>query len=392
MNFLIKNGEVFDGSGAPAVCADLRVRDGLIEEIGVDLPTRGEEEIDASGLLVMPGLVDLHVHVFSGVGIWSIDPFEAGLRTGVTTLLDAGSAGSLTYPAFHQHVIERAPESIFALVNISMEGCLLGHSSVTPTMGELCDARLINVEAAVQAVRDYPERIIGAKARLSAVLADGREENERAALRGAVKVAEETGTFCMFHHAASTLSVSEVVSTMRAGDVYTHLYHPEADRPFSQADGRPEEALLEGRERGVLFDVGHGAGAFLWEVAEAACQQYGFWPDIISTDIHQFNLHGPVWDMPTTMSKFLHLGWPLEKVIQASTSTPARAMRMEEEIGLLKVGRRAEIAILERLDGAFNLRDVRGTQRKVSCRLAPKMVIKGGEKYSGFDALARASL
>src|SRR5205823_3823910 len=125
-------------------------------------------------------------------------------------------------------------------------------------------------------------------------------------------------------------------------------------------DGTPLPVMWQARERGVIFDVGHGVGSFAWAVAEPACRRHGFWPDTISTDIHRFNLHGPVFDLPTTMSKFLYLGLPLAKVIQAATSTPARALGLSERFGTLAVGRDADITLLRLEAGHFPLTDVRG--------------------------------
>ena len=137
--------------------------------------------------------------------------------------------------------------------------------------------------------------------------------------------------------------------------------------------------MLEARERGVLFDVGHGVGAFVWRVAELACQKFSFWPDTISTDLHQFNLRGPVVDLPTTMSKFLYLGMPLEHVIRATTSAPAAAMRLEHQLGMLQLGRQADIVLLKRERGSFPLTDVENQIRIAPERLIPVSVCKRGQ-------------
>ena len=375
---LIRNGEVHDGAGGPSRRVDLRIANGLIEEIGPNLVSQGEDAIDAAGLIVAPGLIDLHVHVFSGVGLYSIEPFEAGLRTGVTTMLDTGTAGSLTYRNFERFVIEPAVEEIYALLNISMIGCVQGHPDFPPYMGDLNDGRHAHVPSAVECIREHPGRLIGTKVRLTAGLANHDERNERAGFEGVFAAAEATGRPCMIHHIASNIPTETMLNALRPGDIYTHLYHPKEDHGFDQ-HGAPRDALSAARERGVVFDVGHGVGSFAWRVAEPACRQFGFWPDTISTDLHRFNLHGPVFDLPTTMSKFLYLGMPLEQIIRATTSAPAAAMGLQSRLGALQAGYQADIVLLKRERGSFPLVDVENQTRIASERLVAVSVCKRGQ-------------
>ncbi|MES2459757.1 MAG: amidohydrolase family protein [Armatimonadota bacterium] len=379
--YLIKNGDVYDGSGGPAQKLDLRVRDGVIAEMDRDLaPLFDETVVDAAGLLVTPGLIDLHTHVFTSVGRWSVRPEEAGLRTGVTTLLDTGTAGALTYEAFHQLVMPDAAEDIFALLNIALIGCLQGYPDEIPaSIGELSDARLAHAPSAVECINRHRDRLLGVKVRLTSTLADGRAENEQTGFREAIAAAEETGLPLMVHHALSQIPLQELLSRLRPGDIYTHLYHPHTDGGFT---GEVSLAQMQAaRARGVLFDVGHGKGAFSWQVAERACREYGFWPDTISTDIHQFNIHGPVIDLPTTMTKFLALGMPLEQIIAAATLAPARAMRLDSRFGRLLPGRQADITLLRLESGQWPLTDVLGDVRTAPRRFRPVHVLKRGVLY-----------
>jgi len=377
-NSLIRNGSVYDGTGSPPQRVDIRILNGLIQEIGPQLVARGEEVIDADGLIVAPGLIDLHVHVFSGIGLYSIDPFEAGLRTGVTTMLDTGTAGSLTYANMARFIMPAAAEEVFALLNISMIGAIQGHPDFPPFMGDLNDGRHAHVPSAVECVNRYPERLVGMKVRLTSGLANFDERNEWAGFHGVFEAADLTKRPCMIHHAASRIPTETVLKTLRSGDMYTHLYNPHPDHVFD-SHGAPLEALQEARSRGVLFDVGHGVGAFVWRVAEPACQTFGFWPDTISTDIHQFNLRGPVVDLPTTMSKFLFLGMPLEQIIRATTSTPAMAMRLQDRIGTLAAGLQADIVLLKQEQGRFPLMDTEHQTRIASERLTAIRVCKRGQ-------------
>jgi dihydroorotase len=374
---LIRNGIVYDGTGASPRRDDLRIVDGIIGEIGPNLTSRGEDVIDADGLIVAPGLIDLHIHVFSGIGLYSVDPVDGGLKTGVTTMLDTGTAGSLTYPNFERFIISKADEDVFALLNISMIGAIQGHPNIPPYMGDLNDGRHAHVPSAVECVRRFPERIIGMKVRLTSGLANFEEKNEWAGFSGVFESSESLGLPCMIHHAASRIPTETVMNTLRKGDIYTHLYNPHPDHPFD-LHGAPLDAVMGARERGVIFDVGHGVGAFVWRVAEPACREFQFWPDTISTDLHQFNLHGPVIDLPTTMTKFLYLGMPLEQVIQASTSAPAAAMRMGHRFGSLLTGRQADIVLMKREQGSFPLVDTEGQTRISSERLRSISVCKRG--------------
>ncbi len=377
-NSLIKNGEVYDGTGSPPRKVDLRIANGEILEIGPNLIARGEDVIEADGLIVAPGLIDLHVHVFSGIGLYSIDPVEAGLRTGVTTMLDTGTAGALTYANMARFIIPAAKEDVYALLNISMIGAIQGHPDFPPFMGDLNDGRHAHVPSAVECVKRYPERLIGMKVRLTSGLANFDEKNEWAGFHGVFEAAELTNRPCMIHHAASRIPTATVLQTLRSGDIYTHLYHPHPDHCFDD-HGAPLDAMLEARARGVLFDVGHGVGAFVWRVAEPACQKFGFWPDTISTDLHHFNLQSPVVDLPTTMSKFLYLGMPLENIIRATTSAAAAAMGLQDRLGTLRAGHQADVVLLKHERGEFPLTDAEQQIRISPERLVPISVCKRGQ-------------
>jgi dihydroorotase len=374
---LIRNGQVYDGTGAEAQRVDVRIAKGVIQEIGPDLPSQGETIVDATGLLVCPGLIDLHVHVFSGIGLYSIDPVEAGLRTGVTSMLDTGTAGALTYPNMARFILPAAEEDVFTLLNISMIGAIQGHPDFPPFMGDLNDGRHAHVPSAVECARKYPKNLVGMKVRLTSALANYDERNELAGFDGVFEAADQMGSPLMIHHAASKIPTTTVLKALRSGDMYTHLYHPHPDHAFAD-DGMPIDELLEARARGVIFDVGHGVGAFVWRVAEPACEKFGFWPDTISTDLHRFNLQQPVVDLPTTMSKFLYLGMPVKDIVRAVTLNAARAMRVDDRLGSIQTGKQADITLLKLEEGRFALSDVEGVVRHSSQRLTAAFVCKRG--------------
>lgn len=378
-NWIIKNGFIYDGKGDAPFEADIKIVNGRIIEIAKDIPADNESTFDAKGLIVTPGLIDFHVHVYDGMNLHSISPANAGLKTGVTTMLDFGSAGAMNYGTFHKYVIPAARETIFTLLNISYFG-VQGHPEIPPYIGDLHDTQHFDVQSAFKCIESYRDEIVGVKVRLTASLANNDVAKERAALKAALEVRDQTGLPLMVHHVMSAIQLEELLPQLKAGDVLTHIYHGNGDGGFTDENGAPGRALLEARERGIKLDVGHGSGAFAWRIAEAACRKYDFWPDSISSDIHIFNLKTPVIDLPTTMSKFLYLGMPLEKVIQCATFNPAAMMDRDDQFGLLAPGRAADISVMELMEGKHSLIDSEGDERIPSSRLAPVCVFKNGER------------
>lgn len=379
-NWIIKNGLVYDGSGGAPFEADIRIINGRITEIAKDIPADSKSTFDASGLIVTPGLIDFHVHVYDGMNLHSISPAECGIKTGVTTMLDFGSAGAMNYETFHKYVIPAARETVFTLLNISYFG-VQGHPEIPPYIGDLHDVQHFDVPSAVKCVEAHREEIVSVKVRLTASLADNDVTKERAALKAALEARDQTGLPLMVHHVMSAIPLEELLPQLKAGDVLTHVYHGMGDGGFTGSDGAPGRVLLDARERGIKLDVGHGSGAFAWRIAEDACMEHDFWPDSISSDIHIFNLKTPVIDMPTTMSKFLYLGMPLEKVIQCATSNPAAMMNQQDQFGLLAPGRAADISVLKLTNGQHSLIDSEGAERIASSRIVPVSVFKNGERF-----------
>jgi dihydroorotase len=386
-HWIIKGGAIYDGNGGAPFKGDVEIEDGKITKIAENVTDTGAGVLDAAGLIVAPGLIDLHVHVYDGMNLHSISPADAGLKTGVTTMLDTGSAGAMNYGTFHKYVIPAARETVFTLLNISYFG-VQGHPDIPPYLGDLHDAQHFDVPSAVRCIAAHREEIVGVKVRLTDSLADNDAAKERAALQAALEVRDKTGLPLTVHHVMSAIPLEELLPQLKAGDVLTHFYHGMGDGGFTGEDGAPCEALQDARARGVLFDVGHGSGSFSWRVAEAACRQHHFWPDSISTDIHIFNLEMPVIDLPTTMSKFLHLGMPLEKVIQCTTSNPATMIRRQDRFGLLAPGRAADVTVLKLVEGQHRLMDSEGKERVVSQRLVPIYVFKGGGRFACHTAYA----
>jgi dihydroorotase len=373
MNSLdIVGGRVLDpGRGIDAV-ATVSVGGGLVTSIDTD-PRRGgepddRERIDAAGLLVTAGLVDLHTHLFPGVSHYGVEPDAHCLGRGVTTAVDAGSAGAQTFPALHRLVIEPSRTRVLAFLHIAVQGM------ISSLVGELEDIRWASPEQAIARAREHPDLIVGIKVRLGHQMV-GTDPGP--ALRLARNAADELGLPLMVHVIDMRPGLGWLLPQLGRGDIVTHCYHGN-EGGVLEAGGRVLRAAISARERGVLFDVGHGAGSFAYRVARSAIAQ-GFPPDTISSDLHAHNVAGPVFDQATTLSKLLHVGMPLYDVIRATTTTPALAIRRAGAIGALAAGRAADLSLFELRAGHWPLPDAAGETETVEQLLVPRMVISSGE-------------
>ena len=379
-SYILRGGFVCDGSGDPGYIGDVRIADEKITHVARHIPAHGNTIIDMDGLIISPGLIDLHVHVYDGMNLHSVSPRDAGLPTGVTTMLDTGSAGAMNYATFEKYIIKPANETIYALLNVSHFGTQ-GHPEIPPYLGDLYQKEYLDPSPTLRCLDRHPEHLVGVKARLTASLAGGREHNERVALANTLHISRGLDLPAYIHHVASNVPIEEVLHKLCNGDVLTHIYHAHGDGCFQNKGIAPSPELLAARERGVICDVGHGSGCFSWDVAETACQEYEFWPDTISTDLHQFNVASPVVDLTTTMSKFMHLGMSVEKAIQCVTANPAAMLRRQHQIGRLLPGHSADITILQRVVGQHVLVDSMGAKRVALERLVPISVIKDGARF-----------
>ena len=365
-------GQGIDGAGTVSVAG------GVISAVSLSRGTSGDQvqnagadgpdAIDASGLLVTPGLVDLHTHVYPGVSHYGIEPDTYCLDRGVTTVVDAGSAGAQTVPGLRRYVIERSRTRILAFLNIAVQGM------ISSLVGELEDIRWGSPEQAIARARENPDLIVGIKVRLGYQMV-GNDPGP--ALRLAREAADALGLPLMAHVIDIRPSLDWLLPYLNRGDVVTHCFHGNPGGVLG-ADGRVLPAAYAARERGVLFDVGHGMGSFAYRVARAALAQ-GFPPDTISSDLHAHNVGGPVFDQSATLSKFLHLGMPLADVIRATTAAPATAARRADLIGARVAGREADLSVFELREGRWPLPDAAGATEVVERLLVPRMVIRAGQ-------------
>ena len=369
-DLVITSGRVIDPASGRDEQADIGIADGYFTAVGSSVPTAGAAEvIDAAGLLVVPGLVDLHVHVYWGVADLAIKPGPSDLARGATTIVDAGSAGANTLPGFIEYVVDPFPGRILAFVNISAMG------QIDPFLGENHDARYLIPERAAEAVRADRETMVGVKVRLTESLTG---PNGLLSLERAIEAGEMAGAPVMVHIGDSEVTTDEIMIRLRSGDIVTHAFTDRRNGIFDDR-GRVQASVIEARARGVRFDVGHGVGSFAFRRAEAALAE-GFGPDTISSDLHRFNVDGPVWDLLTTLSKFLYLGVPLADVIAMATTAPAAALGRSGSLGTLAVGAPADVAVVRQEEGSFRLVDTVGDEVAGSRRLVPVATVKDGRR------------
>jgi dihydroorotase len=364
---LIVGGEVVDPGAGLQGALDVAIRDGRIAEVASTIDrSKAREVVDATGGIVTPGLVDLHTHVYWGATYWGIEADPVAARTGVTTWLDVGSSGSYSWPAFRRFLIEPSKSRIFALLNASSIGL------IAPTW-EFSNLDYLDLDLAETIVNANRDLILGIKARIDQNTTRGVGIRP---LELARELADRVGLPLMTHIGYGPPTIDEVAPLLRPGDILTHCFTG-GDMKIVDDAGAPNPAIIELRDRGLILDIGHGTGSFSYDTAEAMLKA-GVMPDVISSDIHQMAVQGPMFDLPTTLSKFLNLGLTLPEVIERATSRPAAAMR-RPDLGTLQPGSVADVAIFSLEEGDYVFRDVRMQPRRGSKRLINTLTMIDGE-------------
>jgi dihydroorotase len=351
-DLILRGGRVLDPSQRLDRVADVAFADGRVAAIGEALSADGARVEDVSGLIVTPGLIDLHTHVYWGGTSLGIDAEAFARRSGVTTCVDTGSAGPGNFAGFRAHVIDRSAVRILAYLHVSFAGIFAFSHRIM--VGESQDMRLMAPRDVVETIEAHRDVIVGVKVRL------GRHtsgDNGIAPLEAAMQAAEQVGLPLMVHIDEPPPSYEELVDRLRPGDVLTHCFRPFPNAPM-RPDGSVRPAVLRARERGVIFDIGHGKGSFAYATARPMLAA-GFQPDTISSDIHALCIDGPAYDQVTTMSKFLCLGMALPDVIAASTVNAAAALG-RPDLGTLRPGAVGDATLLSVREGAFAYEDVVG--------------------------------
>ncbi len=365
MELILKGGRVIDPSQGFDGIADVGFSGGKVTSFAKSLMPRAQTQVrDVTGMIVTPGLIDMHTHVYWGGTSLGIDAEHFARISGVTTAIDTGSAGPGNFAGFRKHVVEKSQVRILAYLHISHAGIFGLDTNME--VGESENMKLMNPAAAIDVVEANRDVIVGMKVRVGRY-ASG--DQGIAPLDIALQVADQTGVQMMAHIDEPPPTYEEVVNRLRPGDVLTHCFRPFPNAPYG-GQGKIKPAVEAARKRGVFFDVGHGMGSFAFKTARTMLAN-GFQPDTISSDIHKLCINGPAFDQVTTMSKFLCLGMTLTEVIAASTSNAARVLK-KPELGSLKPGSVGDATILTVDGGRFDYVDTVGEHligdRKINSR------------------------
>jgi dihydroorotase len=371
-DLILRGGRVVDPSQNLDRVTDIAFAEGKAARIGDDLrPDLGTDVRDISGRIVSPGLIDLHTHVYWGGTSLGIDAEEFCRASGVTTAVDTGSAGPGNWAGFRKHVIEPSRVRILAYLHVSFAGIYGFDRRVH--VGESEDMRMMAPIEAAEVADANRDLIVGIKVRVGR---SASGDQGTAPLQVALQVADEVGLPLMAHIDHPPPSYEEVLDMLRPGDILTHAFRPFPNTPCT-AQGRVKSAVLDARKRGVLFDIGHGKGSFAFKTARAMLAN-GFYPDTISSDIHQLCIDGPAFDQVTTLSKFLCLGMELNEVIRATTLNAAMALR-RPELGSLKPGSVGDATILSVQEGRFDYVDVTGEVMTGEKKIVSEGVVIAGK-------------
>jgi dihydroorotase len=366
-DLLISGGEVVDPGAGLQGRMDVAITRDRLAAVEPRIPAEAAfRVIDATGQIVTPGLVDLHTHVYPGATYWGVQADPLAARSGVTTFADAGSAGGMNFPAFRDWAVRPARARLYAFLNISYVG-------LTPDTHELAVLKWVDVGLCVKTVNLNRDIVRGIKVRMGNTV----EPHGLEPMRRALRAAQETELPLMTHIGHGPPDVSDVLDLMRPGDILTHSYTG-ASMKIVDEQGRLLESARRAFDRGMVVDVGHGMGGFAFATAEAVLGA-GYRPDVISTDVHQGSIRGPLFDLPTTMAKFLALGMSLPEVVERTTARPAAVLGLTGEVGTLRPGTYADVALFRLEEGRFPLYDTRQQLREGTRRLRHVLTVLGGQ-------------
>ncbi len=383
-DLLIRGGHVLDPKNGIDAVMDVAITGGTIAAVSRDIPaSRASRVADATGLYVVPGLIDIHTHVFYGTepdsylsaGDVAVQPDAHAIRSGVTTVVDAGGSGWRNFRQFKEQVIDRSKTRVLALLNIVGSGMKGG-----PVEQDLSD---MDPRLTAMRVKEHPGLIVGIKtAHYRGPEWDPVDRAVEAGTLTSVPVMVDFGDF------RTERPFEELVlKHLRPGDIYTHTYLGRV--PMLDPTGKVRPFLFEAQKRGIIFDVGHGSGSFLYSQAEPATMQ-GFWPDTISTDLHGSSMVGGMKDMTNVMSKFLNLGMSLQAAIGKSTWEPAQAIK-RPALGHLSVGAPADVTVLRLHRGTFAFLDVAGGKKAGTQKLEAELTVRGGRVLWDLNGISHAT-
>ncbi len=374
-DLLLKGGHVIDPANEIDAVRDVAVRDNRIAKVAENLDAAdATKTVDLKGLYVTPGLIDLHAHPYlcnSG----PLFPDDTWLATGTTTIVACGDAGWRNFDDFKKTIIDRSKTRVLAFINIVGRGIAGGKAEH--------DISDMEPEKTAAKINEYPDLIVGIKTAHYGnpdwIAIDRSIEAGRLTDR---PIIVDSGI--LSNTGRSTRE--KVLDKLRPGDMHTHFYNDRQVEVVSRFGGKVQPYMWEARRRGVLFDMGHGAGSFLWPVASRAMEQ-DYPPDTISTDLHQKSVRAGQPDMPNCISKMMRLGMPLREAIRRSTVTPAEAIDKFPEIGTLGAGKTADIAVLKLERGVFAFKDAWSKKLMSDTRVRAVLTVRGGEIVFDEDGL-----
>ncbi|MBK9168776.1 MAG: amidohydrolase/deacetylase family metallohydrolase [Bryobacterales bacterium] len=372
-DLLLRGGHVIDPANGIGRVSDVAVTGARIARVADSIPVSSAKRVvNAAGLYVIPGMIDLHAHAYGTKGALSQD--DTALPTGVTTAVDCGGAGWRTFEDFKQVVIDRSATRILVFLNIVGAG-MVGSEDNVEDMDPVATAKKI---------RQYPGLIVGIK---NAHFGPPGWES----VRRAVEAGRLSNTPVILDNHIQTRTQrhtrEKLLEILRPGDMHTHFYNDRQVEVIDRFTSKVQPWMFEARQRGVLFDMGHGAGSFLWPVASKAMEQ-GFPPDTISTDLHKQSIMGTRSDMPNCISKMMLLGMTLQDAVLRSTANPAKAISKYPELGTLGEGRGADIAVLRLETGVFAFRDALNKKRMGRQRLVNVLTVRDGRIVWDRDGIA----
>ena len=371
-DLLIKGGRVIDPAQNIDEIVDVAVNGSQIAKIAAKIQAKeANKVVDATGKTVIPGLIDIHVHCYDGVLDIGANPDDAGVNQGVTTVMDCGSAGYATFGGFPKYVVPAAKTTIYCLLHIGSYGI--------SSMPELWNPEEINVPAAEATIGAYPGLIRGVKVRLVGRLIANRGAE---IVRIAKTTAKKFKLPLMVHIGDTNKWVpgsvtKDFLPLMEEGDIVTHIYTGLQGGVF-QENGKVLPEYIEAGKRGVILDSAHGRSNFTYGVARKMIEQ-GYLPDTMSTDLTKPSITGPVYGLTTTMSKFLALGIPFEKMIPMVTINSAKAIGIADKKGSLKPGMDADISVIDIKSGKWRVMDCVGEPLDIEKLIVPVTTVKAGE-------------
>jgi len=370
-DLLIKNGRVIDPKNRIDATLDVAIAEGKISKVAKDIPsTQSKKVIDATGYLVAPGLIDIHTHVFVGSkpdifadGIYSLSPDDFTLRSGVTTVVDAGTAGWRNFPVFKEQVIDKSKTRILAFLNIAGVGL-----SGKPAQEDILD---MNPDKAVELLLNYPDIIVGIKI-------GHYEGKEWTPFDNALSASKKSNRPLFVECHLPQYSLEDQLNRMRPGDIITHSFEKVSERmSVIDEQGKVRPFVVEAKKRGILFDVGHGGAGFWFSEAIPALQQ-GLIPNSFGTDLHRFSMNAGMKDMLNVMSKYLAMGMTKEDVILRATWYPAKSIK-REDLGQLSEGAVADLTILNVRKGNFGFTDAGGNKIEGKEKFEAELTIREGK-------------